>query len=719
MKMKNSETEGHGRTQIHNVRFYNLGARSIQTMAYNKIWKKLALSRNDGSIEIWDMANAPNLERTITKTPGKSVEGLAWSADRLFSVGLSGELVEWNLQTLKPRNKQHVTGNAIWCLDVNRLGTEIAIGTEEGYINIFDISDKQFQYKNLFDKQEGRVLCCSFDATGDFLVTGSLCAIRIWNTRTGHAIHKMTLTSIVNKFNQQETIVWSVRVLQDFTIIAGDSRGYISIWDGKMATQIEAFQASKADVLALAVDEEENTFYCAGIEPIIRIYSKTKIIRDDMVYHRWVKVLQRRVHYHDVKALASVQDNIYSGGVDGYLGVSSASKARSKIVKYGPFLQQPCVTVAPQERLLLLRYTNYLEIWRMGSTSGQQELVEANSGNKQPKFLAIDKLPEKLLEFKSKNEEPIVCSALSPNGRWLCYSTQREIRLFQFVPGSSSKATQLVRVKDLPEQFAPASHVTFIADSMRLIMVNRETKQILIFSILITPTDDALNCSTCPIDLVECIDTSKHIKDSIKLFTVSLCGSYMVAASADRTIAVWSVYQGKHFKHLLNLPRYTAATTALAIHAEQPRIVAAFANGKIFEYDMEEMCFTCSDIDRFVTSSEDFCITNIVLDPRNPNIFVMQNDAKMFVLEKCKPQEQLEEAVMENSSKKSLKKTKVDNTPEETQVEGLKLKMEKTFEHLISLCWLSPEELVEVSVNPLTLIDKLPNPFKEKLFRTM
>lgn len=294
------------------------------------------LFRNDGSIEIWDVRHIPCLERTIPKSPENSVEGLAWAAERLFSAGLNGELIEWNMQTLKPRFKQHVTGNAIWCLDVNREGNEIAIGTEEGYINIFNIEDNQFQYKTLFDKQEGRVLCCRFDATGNFLVTGSMGAIRIWDTRTGHAIQKMTVTS---KTKPQDTIVWSLQVLQDFTIISGDSRGHVSIWDGKTASQIETHQVLKADVLAIAVNEEEDKIFCAGIEPIIRIYAKTQIKREDMTFYRWVKFLQRRVHSHDVKALVCAQNNIYSGGVDGYLGISSATKTKATIEKYGPFLQ--------------------------------------------------------------------------------------------------------------------------------------------------------------------------------------------------------------------------------------------------------------------------------------------------------------------------------------------------------------------------------------------
>ncbi|XP_061389746.1 U3 small nucleolar RNA-associated protein 4 homolog [Musca vetustissima] len=730
MKMRRvsqCENPPKGRTHIHNVRFYNLQPRSIHCMAYNTIWKKLAVSRNDGSIEIWDVRHAPCLERTIPKSPQNSVEGLAWSAERLFSAGLNGELVEWNLQTLQPRFKQHVTGNAIWCIDVNREGNEMAIGTEEGYINIFNIEDNQFQYKTLFDKQEGRVLCCRFDATGNFLVTGSMGAIRIWDTRTGHAIHKMTVTSMQYP---QDTIVWSIQVLQDFTIISGDSRGHVSIWDGKTASQLETHQALKADVLAVAVNEEEDKLFCAGIEPTIRIYAKTQIKRDDMMYYRWVKFLQRRVHDHDVKALVCAQDNIYSGGVDGYLGISSATKTRSTIHKYGPFLQQPCVTISPAERLVLLSYAHSLEIWRMGSTNGSVELGHQEQSKTEPKLLSLLTIPEKLLEFKSRNEERIVCSTLSPNGRWLCYSTHSEIRLFHFVPGTPSdeggeggdenkRETKLIRVKDLPEQMEPASHVQFTADSMRLIVVNRKSKHIMIFAMLENVNERDLNISTTPpLDFVEFIDTSKHIKDSIKLFTVSVCGSYIAAASTDRSIAVWSVYKGKHFKHLLNLPRYTAATTALSIHAEQPRVVAAFADGKIFEYDLEEMCFTCSDVDRFVANSEYYCIENILLDPRNPNIFVMQNDSKLFVLEKCKAREKIEDAVVENSKKKSLKKMKTHDD-DETKVYSLRLKMEKTYENLLYLGWLSSDELITVSANPTSLIERLPSPFKEKLFRTM
>ncbi|XP_054734884.1 U3 small nucleolar RNA-associated protein 4 homolog [Anastrepha obliqua] len=711
----NGENNQVGRTKTHNVRFYNLSPRSIQSMAYNYLFHKLAVSRNDGSIEIWDMQYLPYLEKVIPKSPGNSVEGMAWSGERLFSAGLTGELIEWDLQLLKPRRKQFVTGNAIWCIDINTVGTELAVGTEEGYINIFQIDNDQMQYKNLFDKQEGRVLCCKFDRTGEFLVTGSLGAIRIWDVKSGHALHKM---SVARAERKKEVIVWSLHVLSDFTIISGDSRGQVTVWDGKMAAQLESHQVLKADVLTVAINEEENMLMCSGIEPIIRIYAKTKIKREEIEYNCWVKYLQRNVHDNDVKALICAGDRIFSGGMDGYLGVSLMSKRVSTIAKFGPFLKNPCTVVSPISRLLLLRYTNYLEIWRLGSTDGRPQLEEpvddATNSNLKPKnksterkLLALNTAPEKLLEFKTKSEEPIVCATISPDGQWLCYSTQKHIRLFRFVPAVQGKnSTQLARIKGLPEQFVVASNLTFSSDSKRLFLVQPNTRQIHVFSVV--------NNGSTDLDFIESIETSKHIKDVINLLAVSECGTYLVVAGTDRTIAVWSIFQGKHFKHHLNMPRYSAITTALAIHAKEPRLVAAFSDGKIIEYDLEEMCFTCSEQEYFVENAETHCVSNVLLDSRNPNHFILHNDAYLYVLEKTAGEHGQDENALDTPNKNVGKKVK--RVISDSKVCGLRLKFKKSFEHLISLCWLSSDELVAVGVNPVTLIEQLPDVFKQKKF---
>lgn len=71
----------------------------------------------------------------------------------------------------------------------------------------------------------GRILCLSWDSSGDFIATGSVDAVRVWNVHTGHALHKMTTGRDEAK---KETIVWCLAVTDDFTIISGDSR-YVGI----------------------------------------------------------------------------------------------------------------------------------------------------------------------------------------------------------------------------------------------------------------------------------------------------------------------------------------------------------------------------------------------------------------------------------------------------------------------------------------------------------
>lgn len=97
---------------------------------------------------------------------------MGWANNRLFSTGLGGSLVEWDLVNLCMKKSVLLTGYAAWCLDVNQSNTCIAVGTEQGYINIYSIENNDIVYKCLFDKQEGRIMCCKFDKTGNTLVTG-------------------------------------------------------------------------------------------------------------------------------------------------------------------------------------------------------------------------------------------------------------------------------------------------------------------------------------------------------------------------------------------------------------------------------------------------------------------------------------------------------------------------------------------------------------------
>lgn len=107
------------------------------------------------------------------------MEALCWVQERLLSTGLGGALVEWDLETFALKTTTLLTGYAAWCLDVTQDNTLAAVGTEQGYINLFNVENDDIVYQKIFDKQEGRILCCKFNSTGNVLATGMLLFMKI------------------------------------------------------------------------------------------------------------------------------------------------------------------------------------------------------------------------------------------------------------------------------------------------------------------------------------------------------------------------------------------------------------------------------------------------------------------------------------------------------------------------------------------------------------
>lgn len=261
-------------------------------------------------------------------------------------------------------------------MDISRQNTHLIAGTNSGFLNVYDLCDNELNFVKVFDKQDGKILCCKFDHSGEFVATGSADTIRLWELKTGHAIYKMTVGRNEAK---KETIVWSIQVLKELVIVAGDSRGYITVWDGKIGAQIDSFQAiARSDVLAIAVNDDETMLACAGINPKIRIFASTEMKKGDSFVKNWVKFIQRSVHEHDVKALQFVGEKIMSGGVDGYLGVCYSTKVKGKniIDRFGPFLESPSSVLAADRRVLLLKYPSYIELWRLGLPGGNTQLID-------------------------------------------------------------------------------------------------------------------------------------------------------------------------------------------------------------------------------------------------------------------------------------------------------------------------------------------------------
>lgn len=575
--------------------------------------------------------NAPFLERTIPGRWSNTIEAICWVGSRLFSVGLSGDGVkEWDLKTLTTKRSLLLTGEKGICMDYHKATGLLAVGTEEGMINIFDVSDDYMQFVRLLDRQDHRVICCKFNEAGDKLVSGSIDAVKVWNVQTGQVVHKMSTGRAEPK---QETIVWCIDILNDFTIVTGDSRGKVTFWDGNMGSHIDYVHASTADILCLSVSDDRKSFFCSGVEQILKKYTQVTITRAGQEIQQWVRAAKKsKVHTHDVLAMVTTENQqVISGGIDGFLSFSTHEF--KNIERVGPFLQRPFAEAAEEGRLMLMKYVNFLEVWKLAGANelardfkeeadAPESLFDDDDSESKPvpvvkqtnKLYRINDLPEKLLELRSKGDEMIVCCAISNDGRWIAYSTISAIRLFRFEVQKDDKP-KLKVVKGAPEEFSACQKIIFSKDSTTLITIKSDGQ----CSVFDLQADS--------IELKESFDTSEHHADSIHLVSISNCSKYLVFASLCKNISIWNLKRNK-WSFIKLLPKHASPATSMSIRKDEPLLVVAFSDNKLLEYNLDAHFIQFSTTLPAKLSTVDSVITNVCLDPRNPNkiIFCRNND---------------------------------------------------------------------------------------------
>lgn len=332
---------------IHRCRFVSYPPSTINSVAFSKshITKanrnlvappRLAIGRANGDIEIWDPLKGSWLQETIIRGGlDRSIDGLVWTQDpneevqgnlligksRLFSIGYTTTVTEWDLQKGKPLRNASGNHGEIWCIaaqppiapnakeetgsSTQWSGQNLIAGCTDGALVLYSTKDEDLQLSKVLVRpsaKKAKIISIVFQDRNIVVAGCTDSIIRIYDIRNGACLRNMS-TGSGPKGGPKEIIIWSIRVLRDGTIVSGDSTGELKIWDGKTYTLKQRIKSHKQDILSLATSADGSVIFSGGMDRRTVVYKP--------VGHkgkgRWAEVGHRRFHAHDVKTMASFE----------------------------------------------------------------------------------------------------------------------------------------------------------------------------------------------------------------------------------------------------------------------------------------------------------------------------------------------------------------------------------------------------------------------------
>ncbi|KAL8726795.1 MAG: hypothetical protein Q9166_006477 [cf. Caloplaca sp. 2 TL-2023] len=509
---------------VHRCRFVPYPPSAINALAFSHCSSlttsrkgpptlRLAIGRANGDIEIWNpLHGAWHQESIFRGGKDRSIEGLVWTHDpeeqdkdgvdtpgrlRLFSIGYSSSVSEWDLNTGRPI--RHASGNygELWCIaaqprehsekksngNIVNGATEdtaqyqsLAVGCADGSIVLLSTADGDLKFEKTLTrpaKKKARVLSIAWQNKYTVITGHADSTIRIFDIRNGQQVRSMSLGA-GPEGGPKEILVWSVKSLANGTIVSGDSTGTVSFWDKKNYSRLQRITSHRADILDLAVSVDGQSVFSGGMDRRTTLYRRTAGSRPGEKM-RWVETAHQRFHSHDVKAMATVETKgisiLASGGLDTapiIIPIRKYGKEHHRTLSSLP--QQPPVRSAPKRRLLITWWDREVSVWRI---SKSRKSAAANDELEDLAQYPAKKLVAKVL---IQGEDSISSADVNDDGSLLVVSTLSEIKVFRLKDKHDS--TVGLRKIDLPSELGKigAKIIRWSPDSKWLLLVTSDNK---------------------------------------------------------------------------------------------------------------------------------------------------------------------------------------------------------------------------------------------------
>ncbi|XP_063293626.1 U3 small nucleolar RNA-associated protein 4 homolog [Pelobates fuscus] len=685
-----------GEFKVHRAKFFDYIPSSVRCMAYAQQTDRLALARSDGSVEVYNFSANYYQEKVIPGDEKRSTEAICWAADnRLFTAGLNGEIVEYDLAKLCVKYTLDAFGGPIWSIRANASGSHLAVCCEDGSVKLFSVTPERVTFERNLDRQKGRILCLAWHPLGTHIVTGSVNKIHVFNVQSGHLVHMLRLDRRPQAGRRPECLVWGIAMLSSGDIISVDSSGKLHMWDSVTGTLIETHTVANCDVLCLAVSQNEDSLVVGTAEGITFQFQllEKKVGEKEK---KWFSTKPFRHHTHDVRAVAHSSTALISGGVDGQL-VSRPLMERIQTKSYEAALRKitfphrHLISCARGARLLLFQFPERLELWRLGKSE-----ESGNDGH----ILNMMQKHELLLQLKRKGTESIRCSSVSNCGSWISYATTSRLYLHRLCYEKDNLS--ISRVPKVPRVTSAVLQLLFSPDSTQLYVGSEEGR----VHVLKLTEGSCQHSHT--------LEPPSGTPDPVHLLAVSEDGAFLAVATINAQIDVYNI---KKLKHECSVPRYNSPPTAMAVHPLTNNLVITHTDQQVLEFSISLKEYT--DWSRRLLRhglhrdwlERDTPITGVSFNPSMPEHILMHDTFMLCVVDKTLPLPDDKTALLNQRTLKGL-------SVKARKSQAHAFKITKKYQPLLFMDLLDDGELVVVERPFSDIQAQLPPPIRQKKFGT-
>lgn len=549
--------------KVHRCRFLDWMPHAIHSMCFDPKGKQLAVARSNGDVEIWQVDRKWHLRFVINGSEQSKISAMQWSrSNRLFVASLDGTLWEVDFQLLKKKHITDSNGGPIWCMEINNSSEALAVGCEDGRIRLFSFENDDLYFQKGFITTGRRVVSLAWHAASNKMFSGSEDGlIHCWNATSGRNESRITLESLA----KQKCVVWSLLVLDNLTIVSGDSHGNLSFWNGHTGTLLQKFSHLTADILALSVDHTNSVLFASGVDNQVVEFRRVAGHENN-----WAYSYSHRAHSHDVRALALSSGShpvLVSGGIDTQLvwyHADSFNVHRPSKIASMPY--RKTVSLASEKRILLVQKSRSLDLWRLASSAA----VEHDSANNH----------KLLLELQISDSFNIACSALAPNGNFVACSTAKELKLFSLDSANGFRPRKLT----LPAAARVSARVlAFSPDSTRLV-IGSDSHQVTVLDL--SRLEILKTFNVAPRKATGDDTSDEDVSPaSILSLSVSLDGQWLGTGDASNNISIYNLDSMQFYAHL---PHPSEMHTNLGFNPSGSTLVVTLVSNSFVCYDVEK-----------------------------------------------------------------------------------------------------------------------------------